>query len=394
MFAITSVSTKSFSSWTVHNCFHTDRSTSYRYIFGMLLSPQVPPTRSRRSRSLVPGQLITLLQSESAPSLSSIALDLHVVSSNKVHRSSSDLPSNHLQDVRENEAAAVARNVQPSTPSKVSQVPGAWELQDTWEWYEKLPWLAGMNYLPRTAVNFVEMWDESTFDPQVIEEELRWAADKLGYNTLRTNLPMVLYEHDATGLTKRVNKFLRIAARCGFVVALVPLDDCEFSGRNPQAGKQPEPIPNLHNSQAIGSPGRKITSDPSQWFRVEEYIRYVVRTWGQDPRVFLLDLYNEPGNPWVFSPEGTIVVDNVEHYEICALQLMERVFTWAREEKPRQPLTVSAWHSKYPKRVQVFLTFLAAFSFVVKCQTHFLLELIELCRCRILLIKELWNCRM
>jgi len=74
----------------------------------------------------------------------------------------------------------------------------------------------------------------------------------------------------------------------------------------------------------------------------------VVRTWGQDPRVFLLDLYNEPANPWVFTENGTVVIDQVEKYEACALKLMEKVFEWAREEKPRQPLTVSAWHMPDP----------------------------------------------
>jgi hypothetical protein len=98
-----------------------------------------------------------------------------------------------------------------------------WDKTRIWEWYNNLPWLAGMNYLPRTAVNFVEMWDESSFDPDVIAQELGWASEKLGYNTLRTNIPMCLYEHDAEGLTKRINKFLRIAARNGFVVMLCPL---------------------------------------------------------------------------------------------------------------------------------------------------------------------------
>jgi hypothetical protein len=98
-----------------------------------------------------------------------------------------------------------------------------WDKTRIWEWYNNLPWLAGMNYLPRTAVNFVEMWDESSFDPDVIAEELGWASEKLGYNTLRTNIPMCLYEHDAEGLTKRINKFLRIASRNGFVVMLCPL---------------------------------------------------------------------------------------------------------------------------------------------------------------------------
>jgi len=240
----------------------------------------------------------------------------------------------------------------PAPPAVEVEPEVCWNRKDIWEWYNNLPWLAGMNYLPRTAVNFVEMWDETSFDPKVIDEELKWAADKLGYNTLRTNLPMVLYEHDAEGFTRRVNKFLRIAARNGFAVMLCPLDDCEFSGQPAQAGPQPDPVPGLHNSRAIGSPGRHIVMDPSQWFRVEEYIRYVVRQWGQDQRVFLWDLYNEPGNPWIFEPGGTKFLSDdpvvMAHYEHCACALMEKVFCWARDEHPRQPLTTSAWHMPDP----------------------------------------------
>ena len=72
----------------------------------------------------------------------------------------------------------------------------------------------------------LQMWDESTFDPETIEEELKWAAEKLGYNTLRTNLPMCLFEHDPPSLTCRVNKFLRIAARQGFVVSFEVKGKC------------------------------------------------------------------------------------------------------------------------------------------------------------------------
>ena len=139
---------------------------------------------------------------------------------------------------------------------------------------------------------------------------------------------------------------MSIAHQCGIAVCLCPLDDCEFSGQHPHPGKQPDPIPNLHNSRAVGSPGRAITRDESQWHRVEQFVRYVMKTWGQDPRVILMDLYNEPGNPWIFTTQGTALVPDVLQYENSALKLMEHVFQWAREEKPKQPLTVSAWHSK------------------------------------------------
>lgn len=230
----------------------------------------------------------------------------------------------------------------------IAQPEVCWDRKRVWEWYDSLPWLAGMNYLPRYAVNFVEMWDESSFDIQVIEEELIWAAEKLGYNTLRTNIPMVLYEADAAGLTSRVNLFLKIAAKHGFGTMLCPMDDCEFSGEPAKAGPQPDPVPGLHNSRAVGSPGRNIVCDKTQWYRIEEYIKYVVRTWGNDKRVILLDLYNEPGNPWIFELGGTRIVDYVELFEERAYELMERVFAWAREMNPTQPLSISAWHMPDP----------------------------------------------
>ena len=118
-------------------------------------------------------------------------------------------------------------------------------------------------------------------------------------------------------------------------------DDCEFGGEQAQPGPQPEPIPGLHNSRAIGSPGRRIVVDPSQWYRVEEYVRYIVRTWGQDRRILLWDLYNEPGNPWIFRTTGTELCEDTEQFEQNALLLMEKVFH--RGRKSVSATTTSAW---------------------------------------------------
>jgi hypothetical protein len=159
---------------------------------------------------------------------------------------------------------------------------------------------------------------------------------------------MVLFEHDAQGLTRRVNEFLKIAAKHGFATMLCPLDDCEFSGKEAHAGPQPEPVEGLHNSQAVGSPGRRIVCDPSQWHRVEKYVRYVARTWGKDKRILLLDVYNEPGNPYIYSKEGTHVYEDEKLFDECAYSLMEKVFEWVRLERPSVPLTASAWHMPDP----------------------------------------------
>ena len=44
------------------------------------------------------------------------------------------------------------------------------------------------------------------------------------------------------------------------------------------------------------SPGKAVLSDPAQWGRLERYVKDILETFGEDERVLMWDLYNEPGN--------------------------------------------------------------------------------------------------
>lgn len=106
----------------------------------------------------------------------------------------------------------------------------------------------GFNYLPRTAVNWLEMWQAESFDSSTIDQELGWAS-QYGYNQLRTNLPFTVWQHDRDGLLERIDLFLNIARSHGIKVMLTLLDDCAFSGDEPVIGQQKAPVPGVHNSQ-------------------------------------------------------------------------------------------------------------------------------------------------
>ncbi|GMN89594.1 cellulase family glycosylhydrolase [Francisella sciaenopsi] len=216
-----------------------------------------------------------------------------------------------------------------------------WSEKKANDWFNQFPWLIGFNYLPRTAVNWTEMWQKETFDLQTIEQELCWAA-KYGYNTLRTNLPFIVWQDDRNGLIERINQFLNIASKNKILVMLCPFDDCGFSGEEPYFGKQKDPIPGLHNSQAAASPGRKTVMDKSKWTELEKYIKDIISNFKSDERIFIWDLYNEPGNTMVFTLEGDKPVSS--DLENFSLELMKLTFKWAREINPIQPLTVGGWH--------------------------------------------------
>ncbi|UTJ45653.1 1,4-beta-xylanase [Atlantibacter subterranea] len=217
-----------------------------------------------------------------------------------------------------------------------------WSGEKARAWYQQHPWGCGFNYLPRTAVNWTEMWQSDTFDLTTIEQELGWARE-YGYNQLRTNLPHIIWLNDRNGLIYRIDRFLRVADRCGMRVVLTLLDDCAFSGDEPFAGPQKPPVRGLHNSQAAGSPGRDRVVDPACWSDIERYISDIVGHFAADTRILLWDLYNEPGNRGIFCPDGEYRQYDAK-LEIYALTLMSHAFGWARAQNPSQPLTVGAWH--------------------------------------------------
>ena len=205
--------------------------------------------------------------------------------------------------------------------------PGRWPASKSWSWYNGRPWLIGCNFVPSTAVNDVEMWQKGSFDPQTIDRELRWAQG-LGFNSVRVFLNYVAWKEDPEGLKKRFEQFLSIAHGRGISVMPVLLDDCNFAGREAAPGRQPDPVPGVHNSQWVSSPPLKMVTDRAAWPEIEKYVKDLVGAFGEDKRVVVWDLYNEPGN----SGMG-----------VKSQPLMEAVFTWARQTKPSQPLTVGAW---------------------------------------------------
>jgi len=127
-----------------------------------------------------------------------------------------------------------------------------WTEQKANEWYAKQPWLIGSNYIPRSAINELEMWQEATFNPEQIDQELGW-AESLGMNTMRVFLHDLLWQQDADGFKKRINEFLTIAAKHRIRPVFVLFDSCWDP--LPHPGPQHPPIPGVHNSGWVQSPG-------------------------------------------------------------------------------------------------------------------------------------------
>ena len=114
-----------------------------------------------------------------------------------------------------------------------------WSKEQANDWYAKQPWLVGCNFIPSTAINQLEMWQDETFDPETIDRELGWAAD-LGFNTVRVYLHDLMWDTDADGLRSRMDRYLEIADGHGIRTLFVLFDDCWND--DPQIGRQPDVV--------------------------------------------------------------------------------------------------------------------------------------------------------
>lgn len=205
-----------------------------------------------------------------------------------------------------------------------------WSEKKANEWFVKVGWLRGSDFIPSNAINQLEMWQAETFDTTTINRELGWAAG-IGMNCMRVYLHHLAWQVDKEGFKNRMKKYLYIADRYGIKTIFVFFDDCW----NPTytSGKQPDPKPGIHNSGWVQDPGKLYDSDPSLVELLERYVKDVMSTFKDDQRIALWDLYNEPGNG----------------YGNKSKDLLRKVYEWGRVVNPSQPLSSGVWISNLPE---------------------------------------------
>lgn len=215
------------------------------------------------------------------------------------------------------------------------QVPAkqsVWTKEKANAWYASQPWLSGCDYIPASAINQVEMWSKETYDAPTIDKELGW-AEELGFNTMRVFLSSEVWKDDPSGLKKRMDNFLSICEKHHIRPMFVFFDDCW--NEETVKGKQPAPKPGIHNSGWVQDPACSLRTDTASLFPVlEKYVKDIVSTFKDDPRILMWDLYNEPGN---------------SRHGINSLPLLKNTFKWARQSNPSQPLSAGIWYFGCPE---------------------------------------------
>ena len=200
-------------------------------------------------------------------------------------------------------------------------IAGRWSEEKANDWYASQPWPVGCVFMPSYGGTPVEIWGRDYFKPEVVDAELALAED-LGFNTIRLFLCDIVWQEDPKGFMDRLETTVRLADKHGLSILMTFFTN-GGTIKNPYTGPQPQPVPGIHNSVWMSSPGMDVVNNPEKWPVIERYLKQVMKRYRNDPRILAWCLYNEPANTKGFE----------------TLPFLEAVYRWAREVNPSQPLT-------------------------------------------------------
>ena len=158
-------------------------------------------------------------------------------------------------------------------------------------------WVKGVVFVPTTAVNEAQQWDQ--YDPAVNDRELHYAS-VYGINCVRVYLHYLIYLKDKDALLKHIDDFLTRADKYGIKTEFVFFDDC---WNQPDANllsaayQYPAPLPGVHNSQWLVSPGQDARKNyDADRDRLKAYVQDIVNAHKADSRIAFWETYNEPNH--------------------------------------------------------------------------------------------------
>jgi hypothetical protein len=160
-------------------------------------------------------------------------------------------------------------------------------------------------------------------------------------NTMRVFLHDLLWQQDAAGFRRRIDTFLTLCEKHHIRPIFVLFDS--VWDPDPKLGPQRPPIPGVHNSGWVQSPGRAALADPTQYPRLEVYVKGVIGAFADDPRVLAWDLWNEPDN----TNGPSYQAKEPPNKQALVEELLPEVFSWARSAHPTQPLTSGLWQGDW-----------------------------------------------
>ena len=220
-----------------------------------------------------------------------------------------------------------------------------WTKKEIWDWYDKLDWISGFNFIPSTTINKVELWQK--YDHERVFSDIGkeiYLAKNLGYNSVRMRLPFDLWQVEPESFFEHIDEMLDILSSNEITFMPVLFSDCLLPKEMQKPislGKQPEPVPGYFGGSPVtcfdgmGNIGYSPTDEEGMEEVVHEYVAQLANRYGRDRRIIMWNVWNEAGN----SNRG-----------IKSLSMMTKIFNWFRQFDVIQPLTSDVWGNMEEKK--------------------------------------------
>ena len=218
---------------------------------------------------------------------------------------------------------------------------GPWSREKANAWYEAQPWMRGCNYLPASAANYADMWQELGSEARFEEMEAEFAlAEKTGFNVMR----LILHEQgfgiwyaDHDGFMARFEKWLQMLAKHKMRAIVVLANDCSRPKelwKLPTPGKQPLDW-GYHGGRKVSQHGSlpdavgyTVLDNSDYREKFFGMCEEIVTKCRDDDRIAFWNVWNEPGA----NNRGDLTLKD-----------MQELFGRLWKIDPKQPLAADVW---------------------------------------------------
>lgn len=214
-----------------------------------------------------------------------------------------------------------------------------WSVERIWDWYDRQPWIRGCNFMGSDCANRVDQWQGEGFEERLktADRELKLASET-GFNAVRLILEYIVWKEDHDGFMARFDKYLNTAYQYGIRAMITFGNDCmlpkDDPNSHPYLGKQHYDWgyhggrKHSQHSTMNNEPGYSLLDELEEAPSIYRWIEEIIRTYQNDERVVVWDLYNEPGNA---------------KREKLTMPHLKKIYKIARDINPMQPITSAVW---------------------------------------------------
>lgn len=213
-----------------------------------------------------------------------------------------------------------------------------WTEKEINDWYKKLPWLRGCNYLPSNCVNRLDMWQSYQSDEHLKTADKELAmCDRLGFNTVRLWLNFDAYYSEGQAFFDILEKYISLCDKHHQTVMLV----CYYEEDLPygevfvpkETGEQKMYYTHFNRDYDLYN---KLNAEKAYRHYMEyeeikpvyfDMVETAARRYANDSRILCWNIANEPG---IQLGERSI-------------PLIEELFELVRSCRVSQPLCSDVW---------------------------------------------------